>query len=135
MHISTSALQAFRDQCGGSNPSSTSAASDGEKLLSLKEEVVAKYGISTDIITEEFSKYAPWHDWMLRSWGGLGWGKGQYRWISWCILPWELDGITSLCCLLIGQYPHHMTLCPPVAIVKRCYGICLYATAASRPLR
>lgn len=58
MHISTSALQAFRDQCG-SNPSSTSAPADGEKLLSLKEEVVAKYGISTDIITEEFSKYAP----------------------------------------------------------------------------
>jgi len=57
VHISISALQAFRDQCG-SNPSSTSAAADGEKLLSLKEEVVAKYGISTDIITEEFSKYA-----------------------------------------------------------------------------
>jgi len=34
------------------------------------------------------------------------------------ILPWELEGITSPCCLLIGQYPHHMTLCPPVAIVK-----------------
>ena len=27
--------------------------------------------------------------------------------------------ITSPCCLLIGQYPHHMTLCPPVAIVKK----------------
>ena len=46
-----------------------------------------------------------------------------YRWISWRILPWELEGITSPCCLLIGQYPHHMTLCPPVAIVKRCFGI------------
>jgi len=45
------------------------------------------------------------------------------RWISWHFLPWELEGITSLCCLLIGQYPHHMTLCPPVTIVKRCYGI------------
>ena len=22
-------------------------------------------------------------------------------------LPWELEGITSPCCLLIGQYPHH----------------------------
>jgi len=22
-----------------------------------------------------------------------------------------------------GQYPHQMTLCPPVAIVKRCFGI------------
>ena len=42
------------------------------------------------------------------------------------ILPWELEGITSPCCLLIGQYSHHMTLCPPVAIVKRCYGIRLY---------
>jgi len=31
----------------------------------------------------------------------------------------------SPCCLLIGQYPHHMTLCPPVAIVKRCYKPCL----------
>ena len=38
-----------------------------------------------------------------------------YRWISWRILPWELEGITSPCCLLIGQYPHYMTLCPPVA--------------------
>jgi len=28
--------------------------------------------------------------------------------------------------LLICQYPHHMTLRPPVAIVKRCYGINLY---------
>ena len=49
-----------------------------------------------------------------------------YRWIPWNILPWELEGITSPCCLLIGQYPHHMTLCPPVAIVKRCFGIRLY---------
>jgi len=40
------------------------------------------------------------------------------RRISWCILPWELEGIISPCCLLFGQYPHHMTLCPPVAIVK-----------------
>ena len=46
----------------------------------------------------------------------------QYIWISWHFLPWELEGITSPCCLLIGQYPHHMTLCLPVAIVK-CYGI------------
>ena len=53
----------------------------------------------------------------------------QYRWISWCILTWELEGITSPCCLLISQYPHHMTICPPVAIVKRCYGIHLYHTA------
>ena len=50
----------------------------------------------------------------------------SYRWISWRILPWELEGITSPYCLLIGQYPHHMTLCPPVAIVKRCYEIHLY---------
>jgi len=49
-----------------------------------------------------------------------------YRWISWHILPWELEGITSPCCLLIGQYPHHMTLCPPVALVKRCFGIRLH---------
>ena len=47
----------------------------------------------------------------------------SYRWISWHFLPWELKGITSPCCLLIGQYPHHMTLCPPVAIVKRCSAI------------
>jgi len=42
-------------------------------------------------------------------------------------MPWELEGITSP---LIGQYPHHMTflLCPPVAIVKRCYGIHLYGS-------
>ena len=41
----------------------------------------------------------------------------------------SIDGFhgTSPCCLLIGQYPHHMTLCPPVAIVKRCYGIRLCA--------
>ena len=38
-------------------------------------------------------------------------------------MPWELEGITSPCNLLIGQYLKHMTLCPPVAIVKRCYGI------------
>ena len=25
-----------------------------------------------------------------------------------------MKGITSPCCLLIGQYLHHMTLCPPV---------------------
>ena len=62
----------------------------------------------------------------------LGWfswpspsSRLPYRWISWRILPWELEGITSPCCLLIGQYPQHKTLCPPVAIVKRCYGICL----------
>ena len=52
--------------------------------------------------------------------------SAHYRWISWCILPWELEGITSSCRLLIGQYPHHMTLCPPVAIVKRCFGSRLY---------
>ena len=40
--------------------------------------------------------------------------KDIYRWISWHFLPWELEGIMSPCCLLIGQYPHHMTLCPPV---------------------
>ena len=56
-------------------------------------------------------------------------GGIAYRWI----LPWELEGITSLCCLLIGQYPHHMTLCPPVAIVKRCYGIRLYLHSLSDP--
>ena len=50
----------------------------------------------------------------------------SYKWISWKFLPWELEGITSPCFLLIGQYLHHMTLCPPVAIVKRCYGIHLY---------
>jgi len=33
----------------------------------------------------------------------------------------------SICCLLIGQYPHHMTLCPPVAIVKRCYMESVYS--------
>jgi len=42
------------------------------------------------------------------------------RWISWHFLLWELEGITSPCRLLIGQYLHHMTLCPPVAIV---YGV------------
>jgi len=30
----------------------------------------------------------------------------------------QLEGITSPCSLLIGQYPHHMTLCPPVSMVK-----------------
>ena len=44
------------------------------------------------------------------------------------MLPWELEGVTSPYCLLIGQYPHHMTLCPPVAIVKRYYGIHQYNT-------
>ena len=42
-----------------------------------------------------------------------------YRWISWHFLSWELDwveGITSPCCLLIGQYPHRVTLCPPVVM-------------------
>ena len=53
--VSTPALQAFRDQFGR-NPSTTT---DSEKLLRLKEEVAAKYGISADIITEEFSKYEP----------------------------------------------------------------------------
>ena len=43
------------------------------------------------------------------------------RWISWHFLPWKLEGSTSPGCLLIGQYPCHMTHCPPVAIVKRCY--------------
>jgi len=42
------------------------------------------------------------------------------RWISWCILPWELEGITSPFYLLIGQYPNHMTPCPPVAITVLC---------------
>ena len=42
------------------------------------------------------------------------------RWSSWHLLPWELEGITSPCCLLIGQYPHYMTLCPQVAIMKSC---------------
>ena len=36
---------------------------------------------------------------------------------------YHMEAITSPYCRLIGQYPHHMTLCPPVAIVKRCYGI------------
>jgi len=54
------------------------------------------------------------------------WHIHKYRWITWHILPWELEGITSPYCLLIGQYPHHMTLCPPVATVKRCYEIRLY---------
>jgi len=42
----------------------------------------------------------------------------------------ELEGIMSPCYLLIGQYPHHVTLCPPVAIVKRRYGIHLYRRTA-----
>ena len=71
--MSTAALQAFRDQCGN-NPSSSSAAVDSEQLLGLKEEVAAKYGISTDVITEEFSKYVPWHDWARELWGGGGGG-------------------------------------------------------------
>jgi len=50
----------------------------------------------------------------------------SYGWISWQILPWELEGITSPCCLLIGQYPPSHDLCPPVTTVKRCYGIGLY---------
>jgi len=58
--------------------------------------------------------------------------SGHYRWISWSILPWKLEGITSPCCLLLGQYPHHMTLCPPVTIVIRCYGIRLFFLLATR---
>ena len=50
------------------------------------------------------------------------WMHTPYRWIS-SMGFWELEGITSSCCRLIGQYPHHMTLCPPA---KRCYGIHLY---------
>ena len=53
-----------------------------------------------------------------------------YRWISWHFLPWDLKGIMSPCCLLIGHYLHHMTLCTPVAIVKRRYGIHLFQAAA-----
>ena len=41
-----------------------------------------------------------------------------FRWISWHFLPWELEGITSPCCLLIGEYQRHMTFCPPVSMVK-----------------
>jgi len=36
------------------------------------------------------------------------------------LLPWEMEGITSPCSLLIGQYRYHMTLCP-------CYGIHLFS--------
>jgi len=35
-------------------------------------------------------------------------------------------GITSPCCLLIGQYSHHMTLLPSNFYGKKCYGIRLY---------
>ena len=66
----------------------------------------------------------------ILQWSGYEVGI-PYRWISWCILPWELEGITSPCCLLIRQFPHHMTLCPPVAIVKRCFGIHLYSPLES----
>jgi len=55
-------------------------------------------------------------------------------WISWHFLPWELEGITSLCCLLIGQYPHHMTLCPSVPRVKWCYEIHLYRAQGDKTI-
>jgi len=37
-----------------------------------------------------------------------------------------LEGITSPCCLLIGQYPHHMTHLPSSFYGERCYGIRLF---------
>jgi len=44
-------------------------------------------------------------------------------WISWHFLQWELQGITSPCCPLIGQYPHHTTFCP---LQFLCYAIHLH---------
>ena len=38
----------------------------------------------------------------------------------------QLEGITSPCSLLIGQYPHHMTLLPSSFYGERCYGTRLY---------
>ena len=38
----------------------------------------------------------------------------------------QLEGITSSCCLLIGQHPHHMTLLPSSFYGGKCYGIRLY---------
>ena len=67
--------------------------------------------------------------WMGQNCWDLAWDpqtKGLllcYIWFSWYFSPWELEGITSPCCLLIGQYPHHMTLYPSVAIVSRFKGI------------
>jgi len=36
----------------------------------------------------------------------------------------QWEDITSPCSLLIGQYPHHMTLLPSSFYGERCYGIC-----------
>ena len=51
-----------------------------------------------------------------------------YRWISWHFLPWELEGITAPCCLLIDQYPHCKTLLPSSSYGEKCHGIHLYLT-------
>ena len=45
-------------------------------------------------------------------------GQHAYRWISWHIFTMGTGGHYITMLLMIGQYPHHMTLCPPVAIVK-----------------
>jgi len=49
-----------------------------------------------------------------------------YRWILQHLFTRQLEGITSPCSLLTGQYPHHMTLLPSSFYGERCYGIHLY---------
>jgi len=49
-------------------------------------------------------------------------------WITSHLFTKQLEGITSPCCLLFGQYPHHMTLLPSSFYFERCYGI-VYTTS------
>jgi len=50
------------------------------------------------------------------------------------LFPWELEGITSSCCLLVGQYPHHMTHCPPVSMVKNAMEPSIQCILLPRPV-
>ena len=43
--------------------------------------------------------------------------------ISWHFLLWELEGYTLPCCLLIGQYVHHMIFLPSSFYGEKCYGV------------
>ncbi len=53
LHIfSVAALQAFRDKYDRA----PTMSEDSEQLLSLKEEVALKYGVSTDLYTDAFVK-------------------------------------------------------------------------------
>jgi len=49
-----------------------------------------------------------------------------YRWIPYHFFTRQLEGITSPYSLLIGQYPHDMTLLPSSFYGERCYGICRF---------